>query len=250
MKLLALLLLIGVAQAQGLSLYAPGTGSKPKPLITPDANAVIHVWWPKTALVDATLNSWMMNGTVPVAASSAYKTKRSVAGNPFTIINNYSLGSGSDVADFAGDFTVCVVFAGGATAGANHIFSNGTYGASGAGYFLRNTGASLRVTVDFCGAASAVGTLSPTNTYSTSANIACFGRSGAAGYAKLNGGTTVTNASVPVSAGTAYPAIIGNGTYAPSGPFPGTVTEVYATSTAWNEATVAALQTAVMAKFK
>ena len=69
MRLLSLLLLVGVAHAQGLTINAPGvTGggkvlasfplSTSGGLITEDANTVAHVYWNGTALVDTKGNSW------------------------------------------------------------------------------------------------------------------------------------------------------------------------------------------------
>src|SRR5574340_1492774 len=79
-----------------------------QPLIPDDAGTVSHVVFNGSSLVDRFGNSWTQNGTVPQVARSG----RTPAGaGPFSDANYYSLGTGSDVLDFAGDFSACIVFA-------------------------------------------------------------------------------------------------------------------------------------------
>ena len=254
-------LLLALALSQGYASAPPGATGGGKvlasfplttsgPLITEDSNTVAHVYWNGTALVDSKGNAWTQNGTVPQVTANPFTTTRYGAG-PFSTSNYYSLGTGADVLDFAGDFTVCVAFQSPTIAGASHIVSNGTYGAAGAGYLVRTTtSATSVVTINFEGAESADKVATTGNPYTTGPNVLCAGRSGTTGYIKLNLGTTASVVSVPIEAGSAYPAIIGNGTYAPSGAFAlGTIYEVYATSTPFTEATVVAIQQKVLGHF-
>jgi len=150
----------------------------------------------------------------------------------------------SDPLDFAGDFTQCINVSGGAIG--NTIYSNGA--ASVAGVYVQVLADStIRANFGRAGGATALITTAAFKTYAQ--NAICWGRSGTDVYLKLNGLTTITGSvAAGFVSGTSHTAYLGrynavgsahNGS--------NNLTEVYATSTAWNESTVAALQTAALA---
>ena len=155
-----------------------------------------------------------------------------------------SLGSGSDVLDFAGDSTVCAVFAQ-ASAAKSAILADGDYGASGSGYYLYTlAGGGLSLITN--GPASAYKDVITANQTVSGINIGCAGRSGTTIYAKLNLGTTASTANGLTVTGT-NPAYIGKGGAGDGvGAWGGTIYEVWATSTPWNEASVTAIQQKVL----
>ena len=92
-----------------------------------------HVYFNGSQLVDKYGNAWTQNGTVPQVA----RRGRIPAGaGAFSDANYYSLGTGNDVLDFAGDFSACIVFtATDVAAPVKVLFSNGA--SSVAGYYLQ-----------------------------------------------------------------------------------------------------------------
>ena len=253
-KIILLLATLPVfAFAQGLSVTAPrvtASGGKvlasfplvtSGPLIVEDANTVAHVYWNGTALVDSKGNAWTENGTVPQVTANPFTTTRYGAG-PFSAANYYS--SATAPIGFPGDFTVCAVVD---NPGSNLVIAyKGAYGASGSGWVLFSwTSSRVQLATYGPGSTSAAAVASVNFSYGA-VNVICGGRSGTNIYAKVNGGTTGTAASAPVTEGTPS-AQIGAG--AGLGVFTGTIYEVYATTTPWSEATVTAIQQKVLGHF-
>ena len=262
-KLALLLLLPSLALAQGLSLTAPGVTGGGKvlasfplttsgALIEEDANTVAHVYWNGTALVDTKGNSWTQNGTVPQVTANPFTTTRYGAG-PFSAANYYSLGTGADVLDFAGDFTICVVLKFDATDGAwRPVVYNGVTVTSGWELWVNASSNIIQaVFITDGGAADTRSTVMLTGTTGPNSNfplVICGGRSGTTQYAKINLGTTVSTPNAKNVPGTAAIARIGvDNTLVYSAR--DTLYEVYATSTAWSEATVTAIQQKVLGHY-
>ena len=243
-------LLLALSLSQGLTTLAPGQSSGVKaPLITPDANVVAHVWFPK-AIADTKANAWSATGAPPISKSTAFKVAR-YGGGPTTTSDYWKLGTGNDVLDFTGDFTICAVFTGPAGTVIRSIFTNGTVSTS-SGYGIEYS-SSERLEFYTFGAAASNTQSQSAATVNAGLNVACVGRTGTDQKLKLNGATTVTTAGAKnancnaTNAGcVAYLAYNSRNTIV----MPGQVFEFYATTTAWNETDIAALQTAVMAKFK
>ena len=253
-QFLLLCLLPTLAAAQGLTTLAPGATGGGKvlasfplttsgPLITEDANTVAHVYLNGTALVDTKGNSWTKNGTVPQVSANPFTTTRYGAG-PFSGTNYYSMGT--DVLDFAGDFTLCAVVSYAPSAGDQYIVMNGVYGAAGSGWGLYSKTNAV-VILDTYAATSTYTRSATANSLATSGpNVICLGRSGDNQYVKANLGTTDVDAGSKTTAGTGIAAVIGTYT---STPWLGTIYEIYATSTPFTEATVVAIQQKVLGHF-
>lgn len=218
------------------------------PLIDEDANTVSHIYFDGTQLVDTKGNQWTANGTVPQNAPSqlyprGFNIGVSGAG-PFSDTNYYSLGAGSDILDFAGDFTVCVVVVPLTTdfAGGGVPVSNGTFNIDG--WYLQWSNAPLgafRLTTSSSGASTAVNT---SNAGILGAvNIGCSGRAGSTLLAKLNLGPIASIAAGPIVPATTTTAKIGR--YAGAGfPEVGQIFEVYITTTTPSDALFTQIQTA------
>lgn len=76
-------------------------------LFQPDANTVAHIYWDGGRLVDTKGNTWTQTGTVPMVGRRANAQPGS---GPYSDLNFYSLGAGSDVLDFSGDFMVSIAY--------------------------------------------------------------------------------------------------------------------------------------------
>lgn len=190
-----------VRQQQGATVTAPTASG---PLIIEDANTVAHVVWNGYALVDLHANAWSMNGTVPQVAKSG---KTPAGSGAFSDANNYSLGTGVDVGDFASDFAACVVFDG-SDQTANHVLlCDGL--ASTDGWYVNN-GATPVMRFSLNNGAT-VGQISTANqVINGGINVFCFGVAGGEQIAKLNLGTAVTNTPGGVrTPATTRPARIG-----------------------------------------
>jgi hypothetical protein len=241
--IVALALVFAVpAYGQGLTKLAPGQKSKATsaPLITADANVVSHAWWPTTALVDRKGLTWTQNGTVPVQSTALFTSARSSSG-AYSIANYYSRASEA-VLNFAGDFTMCFVFV--FTAGGNGTLmdlSNSVV----SGYQVDVVNASGVARFTNMQSFNVVQTVATVT--AGAASVLCVGVSGTSRYIKLNNTATVSAVN---SLTQAVNRTFLLGTQAGAAPWLGKIIEVYATTSAWNEATVAALQAAVLAKVK
>ena len=239
-----------LAASQGLTTNAPGvTGggkvlasfplSTSGGLITEDANTVAHVYWNGTALVDTKGNSWTQNGTVPQVTANPFTTTRYGAG-PFGTANYYSLGTGADVLDFAGDFTVCAVMVSGVASSEMIIDQHDD---STTGWRIRkysDGGCRFQHGSAFAytGAGNVVG----------GPNVICGGRSGSTLYVKNNLGTTATQNVGTYSLPTAIVPMMGRAVVGGQ-LLEGKMYEFYATSTPFTEATVIAIQQKVLGHF-
>jgi hypothetical protein len=213
-------------------------------LIAEDANTVAHVYWDGSALVDTKGNSWTQNGTVPQVTANPFTTTRYGAG-PFSDSNYYSLGTGTDVLDFAGDFTACVV----GIASINQIsLSNTALGASG--YYLGSVGVGGDILFRTYDAGGNTSVQSPAATYVVgSPNVVCFGISGTTQYIKSNLNATVSAAGARKTPDTGTPFMIGRVSGGTAYAYVGTIYELYATATPWSEANVTAIQQRVLGHF-
>lgn len=196
------------------------------PLIADAPGVRAHGTWNGVSLMDSQGNVWATNGTVPQVAKNG---KTPSGAGPFSDANYYTLGSGSDVLDFAGDFWGCIVFKLGASlpAGWTVLFDNGISGAGNGGYVIQFDGSGAG-TFRFSHYNSSGGTA-----YGQTANAAlvgqinvgCFGRIGNSPYAKLNLGATADATAGAFSVGTAFTAYLGR--YNSTGlSFGGTVLEM------------------------
>jgi cysteine-rich repeat protein len=178
-------------------------------LIPDDAKTASHVTWNGSTLVDAGANLWTTNGTVPQVTNGP--GGRNGAG-PFTGANYYSLGSGSDVLDFSGDFSICIVFNQPIINAFPGLFGNGD--SSGGYEVYTNPGGNFSFQ-SYNGGAQF--NLYTGNSISTSTyNIGCVGRAGSTIISKLNQGTVVTRTTSFMPA-TWRPARLGNGYLAAPG---------------------------------
>lgn len=228
-------------QGWGLSRAFPSTPARGT-LFAPDGNTVSHVYWRGGAIVDALGNSWTMNGTVPQVSASGSVPP---GAGPYSDANYYSLGSGSDVLDFAGDFTICLAFRPD-TASANDVFvSNGT--AAIAGWSVQsNASSQARVNNYRSGATDSSAT---SNTIQASTpNVLCAGRSGSNLLVKLNSGSTATAACGTITTGSAYAAQIGRYNGGGSLNPDGSILEVLLTSSTPSDAVFSAFISAAFAK--
>lgn len=196
------------------------------PLLADDANTVVKVVWRNGALVDLRGNAWTQQGTVPQVSRTA--TTPAGAG-PFTSTDYYSLGTGSDVLDFAGDFSICFVFA--FTGVTGELLANGADLVSGYRVHALPTG----LMFDTNGTSTRVRTITANAPISGAVNVGCAGRAGSTQAAKLNLGTYTVTAGAQNTPGTSWIAQIGrytNGTLA----FPGTIFEAWISTTTPSDA--------------
>lgn len=182
---------------------AIATSVQAGPLILADANTVVHVVWNGSAMVPLIGPAWTMNGTIPQVPRAG---KTPAGAGPYSDANFYSLGTGNDVLDFAGDFSACLVFA--VTSGANSpvLFSNGTVSTNGWIAQNASAGGDLRVTFSTAGVAS------PTvDTFAlpSGLNVVCVGRAAATGQIKANLRALVTGSAGTITAATGTPARLG-----------------------------------------
>ncbi len=144
---LALALLLGQVIQPGQGPHAPGI-REPAPvaftyyaqssgaMIPDDANTVSHVYWDGTRIHDTILGdaAWTQNGTVPQVASGpfyphGFSQPAKAGAGPFSVANYYSLPAGNAL-DFAGDFSICIIYTQLGTA-ANDYFVSALSGAAG-----------------------------------------------------------------------------------------------------------------------
>lgn len=205
------------------------------PLILDDAGTVAHVTWNGSALVDSFGNSWTQNGTVPQVGKAG---KTPAGAGPFSDVNYYSLGTGNDVLDFAGDFTVAVVWSATAlTDDAECFIANGVFGASGAGWRVLARYVSADLLFDTYSAASGL-TRSATaaGAAQLGLNVICVGRSGTNQIAKCNLSAATTTAGTKTVVGTSQIAKIGRDEGAGGSAGQSIIREVWASSTAISDA--------------
>lgn len=214
------------------------------PLIDADGNAVAHVYWRNGAIVDALGNSWTMNGTVPqVGAAGAVPP----GAGPFAVANNYTLGTGSDALDFAGNaWTFAAV--GRLTslpASTAPVIVNATLNTEGWLVQMSSTGTAAIVCYN------GTGNSNPTaNAISAGSVFVVCGGHTAAGSSliKLNSGSTST-AVAGHTAGSTSVATLGL-LASLSRAFPGTLFEFYATTTEPSDVICTGIVNTVAARMK
>ena len=245
-------LLCGVAQAQvgspvgaasgpaiGSSLPSaiPGGGDVwwPKgPLITRDANAVAHVYWRAGALVDAKGNSWSPVGSpAQVGASGAIPPGAGpLSGSAYYTASVPAL-------NFAGDFTAAIVGVESSLTGTFGITlstGNGSVGHLGAIVQSPGNGRGIFYPSAAVNTANTVTAGQPF--------VFVYGRNGSSYYARLSGGSTNRSTAGTHAAG-ANAAVMGQ---LAGNSYPGTLYEVYATTTPFTDALAAQIITQVGAR--
>jgi hypothetical protein len=180
-RLFPLLLLVPmVASAQAIvrssrsASYAWQSG----PLITADANTVLHVYWRNGALVDAKGNTWNMVGTVPQVASLGPIPP---GAGPFSDTAYYE-SAVLDLMAAAGDFSYCVIYT--SCNGNANVVGNGTaYGGTGIALL---PGSATALPASYINGASLLDNVARSIAYPA---ISCMGRvvSTTTQYLKTNG---------------------------------------------------------------
>jgi hypothetical protein len=210
------------------------------PLIAEDAGTVSHVWFRSGALVDTKSNTWTQNGTVPQVARQG----RTPAGaGPFSDVNYYSLGSGSDVLDFTGDFSIALVFAASSFATNPVLFANGIAGT--AGYALQISGGAGRI--NFYNGATTSPVTGITAPSTSTLNVLCVGRTTNTGNAKLNLEALASATSGTKNNGTTLSAKLGRYEAAGSS-FGGTLYEAWFSTTTPSDALFISIMNRVKSK--
>jgi hypothetical protein len=186
------------------------------PALDEDTGTVSHVYWNGTTLVDTKGNTWTTNGTPtqslsPVIFRNGFSATAQYGASNFWWSNgrNYILGTGSDVLDFAGDFTLVVIYSNYPPSDySSHIFSNSGAG-DASGYRLTSSYDSTKKTDLIVANTPTKSILMPGEILGL--NIICAGVSGTTlmGRTNLGAWTTATGASSRVP-GTDTPAIIGS----------------------------------------
>lgn len=153
------------------------------------------------------LSGWVESGSVPRVGPSVpggCDGRYLVEGiGPFSGTNYFTLGSGADVLDFAGDFSVCVLISPSATAG-QYVFSNEN--GSTLGYVLYMP--LVPNQANFFSRAANAGVQTNNSVVASVPNVVCFGRVGGVSLVKLNQGTTFS-AAMAFTPDTVDPAILG-----------------------------------------
>ncbi len=213
----------------------------PSHLIIEDANTVAHVWWDGVRLRDTRRrNSWTMNGTVPQIARAVPVPP---GAGPFAVANYYALGSGSDVLDFAGDFSACFVLTP-TGAGGENVFRNGVLNTSGY-WFIKDAGAWRLYAFD--PAVKSVVSAGAGHYVNDAINVVCIGRSGTTIVIKSNLRTYVTTPVAGIVPGVTSPARIGDAGDGRAS-FSGTIHEAWFSTTTPSDALFTAIMTRVKAR--
>jgi hypothetical protein len=192
-------------------------------------------------LIDTKGNAWTVNGTIPIATSgplfpAGFGDLPKTGAGSFSAANYYSLGAGSDVLDFAGDFTTCFVFTGAGTASFPVLAKNSS--TSAAGYSIWASATQVGLDTYTGATATAAQSVAAGQT-----NVACFGRSGTTIYAKANLATTTTATQAAPVAATA--AVMRLGSDAVNG-LAGPIFEAYFSTTPWSESAVVQIQQRIL----
>ena len=211
------------------------------PLITADANTVAHLYWRGGALVDAKGNSWTPNGTIPYVGAVGPIPP---GVGPTSNVNYYSLGTGNDVLDFAGDFSACVVYRAQSSSNAG-IFANTD--ASVAGYSLQVNGGNQPI-FQVRGGGGATTVLATGQTTSAGIQVISFGVSGTTAYLKANLKAIQSSAIATRAAGTANIATLGTMSAVASNPH--VILEVWFSTTTPTDALFIAAQQQIFQRLR
>lgn len=192
-----------------------------RPLLDDDAGTVAHVVWRDGQLVDTRGNAWTQNGTVPQVARTAGLP---AGAGPFSDANYYTLGTGSDVLDFAGDFSACLVMIQAATFAATTVMMNGAYYASG--WWINTDAATHSYAFIQSVPGMAYSKYGNAALIDGAVNVLCFGRAGLTGLYKLNLHVLATVAVPSITPGSSYPVYLGVNSPGIEG-FNGTILEAW-----------------------
>jgi hypothetical protein len=236
----AMLLGPGLALAQGAG--APGGLGSPWPLpggaksrtvlslplnangpaLSEDAGTTTHLYWDGSALQDTHANAWTMSGTVPQTAPGVSPFAPGKAGaGPYSAANNYAA-TDLTLGEWAGDWSVTVVFKPTSLATVYPLASKRSVGGT-AGWQLRVDGSSNTAQgLYYSGGAVLVG--APGSVVMNGVNVFTFGKSGGTCYARLNGGAAGSSACGAMDAAASTPTQIG---YYPGGGQAATTTTIY-----------------------
>lgn len=220
---------------------AGGAFSMYGPAIPDDGNEVTHVYWTGLALADTKGLAWTKQGSPPMVAPSGFIPP---GFGPASASNRYSLGSGSDVLDFTGDFTACVVFTGASLTTFQQYVSDGQYQVAGWYMAMAQNGVPY-IYFNTTGVATPI---NPANSPVAGLNVMCAGRAGANGLIKLNAGATATNSAGTITAATGIAAQIGCGSINQD-PHLGTLYEVWITTDTPTDALFTSVVNAVKSKY-
>lgn len=206
MRKLVLLLLPSLALAQGvqrsvvpaIDTVRPAIDSglrKYKPILSDDANTVSHLYFDKDGWHDTKSVTWATQGSpAAVAKNGSIPWGEASSGSAYR-----KLGTGSDVLDFAGDFTGVIIFNPGANT-QGFIFTNGANTTAGYGVAL-NTLSDTRLYFWASGSSYMRSTGGPV--IANTVNVVCFGRASGTAWLVWNGGTaqtgSITNAITPAT---------------------------------------------------
>ncbi len=203
-------------------------------LIDPTPETVCHVRWNGTALVQSSCGglTWAAAGS-PTQVAGSGRTPPGASG--WAIGTYYSLGTGSDVLDFTGDFTSISVF----TPAANN---NGVLISPGSGFAgwaaqVQST-PNARITAFRAGGTENVVTL---NAYVNGApNVLCAGRTGTSLAIKLNEGAYRTTVAGEITPATSQSSHIGR-LQSGANPFNGVIHELWFSTATPSDAACSAL---------
>lgn len=176
------------------------------PLISGRPGEVSHVFCRNGAFQDrASAVNWVENGAVPRVQLPQGPPVWGFG--PFSDTNYFSLGTGSDALDFAGDFSACVIYQVGSSGALDQLLLCDKDANNGWRLDALRGGNPAMVSF-FSGAVQtnvSVLTVVPDGQLA----VLCFGRAGTTGFIKVNLGLLQTGPSGPIAAGTLGPAMIG-----------------------------------------
>lgn len=243
-----LMAVCGVAYPQGLSNYLPwqeqGKELANFPLSTSGAVisdsaigdpglVVSHVTFSATTIQDSTGKAWQLNGPVPYTSASPFTTARNGVG-PFADGKMFYADSG-----IGAPGVVCaVLYVTDVTT--SQIVLDNRNGSTGFGWYINIASGKVSFSHD------AVAT--PKADIFIGVNVVCGGSDGGSTrYVKVNGGTSVTDTTGTYTNGNTR---VRMGLYINTGlPFLGTIYEVFATNSLWDEAKVTLLQQTVLGHY-
>lgn len=173
-------------------------------LMSDDANTVCHWWTDGVTSRDTKSCAWTNQGNPTFNAASGSVPP---SYGPPTASDYIKLGTGNDVLDFTGNFTVCIAFTPPSGSGQQGLIHNATYQVQGWRLFNNGT-ISVVLENDSSGAYPRA---TATATLTAAVNVACGGRTGTSIVSKANLGTMAQTNGVTIVAGTSVTALLGSG---------------------------------------
>lgn len=235
---LAALLCAGSAHAQGVNRIplsarsgAPRPsidGDRPPLVMQDDAGTVLHAYFDGIRLRDTAQRTWTTVGTVPQSRAAG---RRPASAGPFADANHYTFGAVNGPTDFLGDFSfAAVVTISGAPAADAAIIADGRWSPAGWIVMVTSAGASW-----FYVSGVGVGNIALPLGVPV---LLCGGVSGTRGYLKLNLAAAIQSAAIASrSANPTFPFYVGREQQAAGAFSVGVIHEVWASTTAFSEAT-------------